>query len=84
MGKLRVSEGDEVWVLDTVAWKVARRNSTDGHDRSVIHTELVNAWNSGTGGYTVKLAPFSSNHLWFWVMWQGRKLRVHDSEVIRC
>ena len=84
MGKLRVSEGDQVWILDTVAWKVARRNSTDGHDQSMLHTELVNTWNSGNGGYTVQLAPFSRMHLWFWVLWQERKLRVHDSEVIRC
>ena len=83
MGKLRVTEGDEVWVLDTCAWKVARRNSSDGYDRSVLHTDMSNAWKSGCDSYTVKLMPMSCMHRWFWIEYNGRRLRVHDSEVIR-
>ena len=83
MAKLRFDNNDEVWVIDTKAWNVARRNANNRFEQALLHTQMKNRWERGLPGYRVQLMPFASRHLWFWIDVEGRKIRVHDSEVIR-
>ena len=83
MTKLRVNRGDVVWVLDTKAHKVAQRNCTDREDQCMIAGELLSAWQNGSHGYLVSYMPLSARHKWIWIHMGNRRLRVHDSEVIR-
>ena len=84
MAKLRVGNGAEVWVLDHKAWSVAARNSSNHCEKRVLYNGLMHAWNTGNPTFTVVLITGSKYHKWFQINVNGKKIYVHDSEVVRC
>ena len=83
MPKLRVDRGDMVWVLDNKAYKIAERNCLNREDQTFIMAELLSSWQEGTHGFMISYMPFSTRHRWIWLHMGDRKLRVHDTEVVR-
>ncbi len=80
--KLRVKDGDSVFILPDRAVKIAKRNARDAKTRDCIVRTIHEAWEKNAV-FTTKVGLLSRLRGYVEVNLYGEMLSVHDSDVIR-
>ena len=80
--RLRVQDGDYVYVLPDRGVDIAKRNARDVKGRQAILRTIRDGWENNTA-YPVKVSLLSRVRGYVNVDLYGETVSVHDSEIIR-
>ena len=80
--RLRVNDGDYVFILPDRGKAIASRNTRDGTARNAILQTIREAWEHNTA-FPVKVGYMSRLRGYVTLDLYGEPLSVHDTEIIR-